>query len=215
MKNRSLVQTFEPFVRPLSPESRIQSETRFAELPIVVASTGGSAPVVGSQQGVRRIIRTMASPRKSPAVIQQQRFKATCTCQVSRRPGSSHCKPTHVMYAPPPPLAYLVYRAPLRQWSEMGMPLPMLVSVTQARLVPRTWHSSWEQADSLVGINDMETWQPARRWCDHRDRARVRVAWTCYLPEHVAGLKISVVITPTVRALSSNVPAAPLLKRSV
>ena len=113
LKSRSLVQTFEPFVRPLSPESRIQSETRFAELPIVVASTGGSAPVVGSQQGVRRIIRTMASPRKSPAVIQQQRFKATCTCQVSRRPGSSHCKPTHVMYAPPPPLAYLVYTARL------------------------------------------------------------------------------------------------------
>ena len=82
-------------------------------------------------------------------MIQQQRFKATCTCQASRRRGSLRCNPTHVLYAPLPPLAYLVYGAPLRQWSEMGMPLPMLVSVTQARLVPRTWHSSWEQADRL------------------------------------------------------------------
>ena len=41
----------------------------------------------------------------------------------------------HVQYAPLPPLAYLAYRTPLHQWSEMEMPLPMLASVTQARCV--------------------------------------------------------------------------------
>ena len=41
----------------------------------------------------------------------------------------------HVQYAPLPPLAYLAYRTPLHQWSEMEMPLPMLASVTQARWV--------------------------------------------------------------------------------
>ena len=114
---------------------------------------GGSAPVGGTQQGVWGVHhRTMVSLRKLPAV---------CSTSASKRLArhanalkAPRCNPTHVRYAPLPPLAYLMYRAPLCQcqWSEMDMPLPMLVgtlvSVTQARLVPSTEHmaQSWEQA---------------------------------------------------------------------
>ena len=89
------------------------SGTKSAELPIVSRARAVQRRLSALSKVYGAFIRTMASPRKSPAVIQQQRFKATCTCQASRRPGSPRCNPTHVMYAPLPPLAYLVYRAPL------------------------------------------------------------------------------------------------------
>ena len=69
-----------PVLSPCSSSSH-SSEQDLGELP---SSTGGPAPVVGAQQGVRSIHQD-DGVRKSPAVIQQQRFKATCTCQ-ARRP---------------------------------------------------------------------------------------------------------------------------------
>ena len=69
-----------PVLSPCSSSSH-SSEQDLGELP---SSTGGPAPVVGAQQGVRSIHQD-DGVRKSPAMIQQQRFKATCTCQ-ARRP---------------------------------------------------------------------------------------------------------------------------------
>ena len=51
-----------------------------------------AAPTFGCRAGCTSIHQD-DGVRKSPAVIQQQRFKAACTCQARRRPGSPALQP--------------------------------------------------------------------------------------------------------------------------